>query len=441
LARAKSSVLAVKNQRLKLPIAKKPVFESLGDGISIGYRRNQAAGTWIARRADGKGGSWQRVIGTADDYALEDGKTILSWGQAQAKTFEAAKTLGVPEMVTPVTEPLTIAKALDLYDADLQTRGGDVGNAKRLRSHISKKLSERRIASLSAAELRDWRDGLAKKKLAPSSINRTCHAFKAVLNLSADRDESILSRTAWEKGLASLPDANEARNIILTDSEVKMIVDKAYAESQEVGLLVEVAATTGSRYSQIAGLMIDDLQDDRDAPRLMMPSSKKGKGVKKILRRPIPIPATLAGKLRKAAGKRSGDSALLLKPKRAQTVTEKKANKPAPPPESWHKSDHYRPFKRAVEAAFTKEDGKAVKLAGEYQIREVTIYALRHSSIVRQILANVPVRVVAVMHDTSVQMIEKNYSALLADHSDAIARAAILDLGAGKKDKKTRKAS
>ena len=35
---------------------------------------------------------------------------------------------------------------------------------------------------------------------------------------------------------------------------------------------------TGARPSQIARLDVADLQDGRDDPRLMMPSSKKGKG-------------------------------------------------------------------------------------------------------------------------------------------------------------------
>ena len=63
-----------------------------------------------------------------------------------------------------------------------------------------------------------------------------------------------------------------------------------------------------------------------------------------------------------------------------------------------------------------------------YSPNEITIYSLRPSSIARQILRGVPIRVVAVMHDTSVAMIEKNYSALLADHSDAITRAALIEL-------------
>jgi hypothetical protein len=60
----------------------------------------------------------------------------------------------------------------------------------------------------------------------------------------------------------------------------------------------------------------------------------------------------------------------------------------------------------------------------------VTIYALRHSSIVRQLLAGVPVRVVAVNHDTSVVMIERTYSRHIGDYADALARVALLDIAA-----------
>ena len=59
----------------------------------------------------------------------------------------------------------------------------------------------------------------------------------------------------------------------------------------------------------------------------------------------------------------------------------------------------------------------------------VTSYSLRHSSITRQLLRGLPIRVVAHAHDTSVPMIEKSYSALIGDHSDALHRAALLDLG------------
>ena len=304
-------------------------------------------------------------------------------------------------------------------------RGGDASNAHRLRLHIGQSLLDKAILATTAAELRDWRDELLAAKLAPATVNRISTAFKAALNRAADSDERIHSRAAWERGLKALPDADEARNIILPDADVRTIVAASYGVSRELGLLVEVAAVTGARYSQVANLLVGDLQDDRTEPRLMMPSAKKGKGAKRVLRRPVPISPLLAEKLREAADNRPDDAPLLLKPPSPQTNEEKKAGI-QPPAGPWRKSDHYRPFKRAVAAAFPIKE-KAGDAPGEEDSDPITIYALRHSSIVRQILAGVPIRVVAVMHDTSVQMIEKNYSKYLADHADAIARAALPD--------------
>jgi hypothetical protein len=56
------------------------------------------------------------------------------------------------------------------------------------------------------------------------------------------------------------------------------------------------------------------------------------------------------------------------------------------------------------------------------------MYALRHSSIVRQLLAGVPIRVIAVAHDTSIQMIERSYSGRIVDHTDALVRGALLNI-------------
>jgi len=178
---------------------------------------------------------------------------------------------------------------------------------------------------------------------------------------------------------------------------VRKIVAAAYAVAPQLGLWTEVAATTGARPSQIARLDVVDLQGDRADPRLMMPSSKKGRGRKRVERRPVPIPASLAAKLRQAAANRPGAAALLTKMDGTR----------------WQRADHVKPFALAAAQA---------GLAG------VTSIALRHSSIIRALLAGVPIRVVAVSHDTSVAMLERTYSAYILDHSDAIGRAALLDL-------------
>jgi integrase len=134
----------------------------------------------------------------------------------------------------------------------------------------------------------------------------------------------------------------------------------------------------------------------------MMPSSKKGKGTKRVTRQPVPIPQSLAVRLHELARERSsGTSLLLLRPSG----------------EPWIKASHSRLFARAA------------KRAGQ-DPGETTIYALRHSSITRQLLLGTPIRVTAVLHDTSVAMIERTYSKFIGDHSDALARPALLDLAA-----------
>ena len=223
-------------------------------------------------------------------------------------------------------------------------------------------------------------------------------AFKAALNLAATLDERIINHRAWEKGLASIPDAAAARNVIVAERDILKIIDGAYKVGAEFGLLVELDAVTGARPSQLARLEVRDLQGNRTDPRVMMPSSRKGRGKKNILRHPVPIPPSLAKRLHEVADGRPANAPLLRKPSG----------------EPWKRADHTRLFARAVRNA-------------ELDPAEITIYALRHSNIVRQLLNRVPTRIVAVNHDTSVGMIEKNYSAYISDHSDAITRAALLD--------------
>jgi hypothetical protein len=55
-------------------------------------------------------------------------------------------------------------------------------------------------------------------------------------------------------------------------------------------------------------------------------------------------------------------------------------------------------------------------------------YALRHSSIVRGIRQNLPVRLVAALHDTSVAMIERHYSKWIVSGLEDLARKAIVPL-------------
>jgi integrase len=393
----RSSSLETRTSRLKLSISKKPMFVKIAPGVGLGYRRNQTAGTWVARVADGKGGNWTKAIGNADDFDDADGGYVLDFWRAQEK----ARTLGRADRSGDIgsVKPATVAQALAAYAADLKTRGGDAGNVARVRMHLPARLLDKAVALLMTRELRRWRDSLAEH-LAAATVNRTTTGLKAALNLAAEHDERIGNRRTWESGLASIPDAEQSRNVILPEAAVRQIIAAAQQQSREFGLLIEVAAVTGARVSQLAQMEVQDLQAEREAPRLLMPTSRKGKGKKTTRRRPVPIPHGLATRLRVLTADRPATAPLLVKPSGA----------------TWKKSDHSRPFARAVAAAGQDPD-------------EVTMYALRHTNIVRQLLAGVPVRVVAVNHDTSILMLERTYSRHIGDHADALARAALLDTG------------
>src|SRR6266568_1667126 len=103
----RSNALEARTNRLKLAIARKPVWVRIGDGLSLGYRRNQTAGTWVARCADGRGGYSTKAIGTADDYENANGQDVLDYWQAS----DAARRLGRGE--TGESAPiLTVSDAL-----------------------------------------------------------------------------------------------------------------------------------------------------------------------------------------------------------------------------------------------------------------------------------------------------------------------------------------
>ena len=396
--RIRSGDLETRSSRLRLAVRKKPYAVGVGPGVHLLYRRNAKAGSssWTVKARDGRGGYWTKGFAVADDCEAADGGSILDYWQA----VDAARGLARSNAGNG-DKPITVAAALTEYENDLRARGGDIGNVARVRVHLPDALAAKMVNALAARDLQQFRDALVKKGLARDSVNRTGRALKAALTLAANHDERVSNRAAWRLGLAALPNAGQARNVILGDGQVIALVGAAYDISPAFGLLVEVAAITGARVSQIARVEVQDLQDDGTAPRLMMPSSRKGRG-RKVERRPVPITPSLAAKLRVAGAGRAAEGPLLVKPSG----------------DRWRKGAHGHPFGRAA-------------LAAGLDPAEVTIYALRHSSIVRALLASVPVRVVAAGHDTSVSMIERTYSKHIGDHADAISRRALLDPSAG----------
>jgi integrase len=382
--------IETKTARSKLPVSKVPVFVRLGQGVSIGYRRNAGgAGVWIVRLADGKRGKTEKRLAQADDLAPADGRNVMDFQQAA----EAARRLARGETEEANPAVLTLNDAIDAYKADLIARRAGVDNVSRLLFNLTPAMLKRPIALLDVTELRKWRDATVKR-MAPASVNRLVTILKAVLNLAASKDERLSARP-WEIGLASLPEATSARNVVLPAVTIRrLVVDAAPEQSHEFGLLVEALALTGARVSQLARCRLRDLVGER----LMIPSSAKGQN-KRASSVPVPISPALADRLRITAVGRSATDSLFVKPSG----------------EPWRKSDHARPFARAVMAIGEDPD-------------IITSYALRHSHITAQLLAGLPVQLVAKLHDTSASQIEKHYAAAIASHTDELVRGAMMNL-------------
>src|SRR5215472_6127269 len=382
--------------RARLPVQGRPHYVVVGPNVFLGYRRtSNGRGSWSVRVTVGRTYRLKKLAFADDLDAASPPKVLDYWMAA-----EAARVYGRTE----IAEPRTITDAIERYKLDLERRGGDAYNAQRALYHLTPALAEKLVDGLTVDDLAKWRDSLTAKGLKPSTVNRTVSCLRAALELAAESDPRIRNAHVFKTGLKGVADAQAVRNVILDDDMVHTFVAASYARSHALGVLADVMAVTGARPGQLARLQIADLRDGQ-APKLMMPRSAKGgsekRAARKLERYSVPITRALAAMLRDEVFGRNDHDAPLLR----QADGSPWGDKP------------HRFYQRDIIAV----------VASIGLDRSTTLYALRHSAIVRMLLRNVPIRLVAALHDTSVQQFEKNYSRFISEHVDEIARAALLE--------------
>ena len=394
------SALESRSARLRLKIRRRPYSgPSLARGMSLMYRRNKTNGTWVIKVSDGHGAYWTKGFALADDFEDTDGKNVLTFYDAQ----DAARKLARGGDGSTDSAPITVDGALTAYKTDLISRNSNPYNAQWPRVHLTHAVISKPVALLTATELKMWRDGLLTK-ISPATVNRLCACLSAALEQAALHDKRIQNRNAWEIGLAALPNAQQARNVILSDDTVREFVAAAYGIDGQFGLLTDTLAITGARPSQAVRLRVEDLHDHPVRPKLMMPKSAKGgdrnRAEKKLERYSVPITVQLAARLKAAAATGRADHAPLL----LQGDGNPWGDNPG--------ASYHRDVKKIVSDIGADPDA--------------TMYALRHSSIVRMLLKNVPIKLVASLHNTSTKMIEKHHARYITEHSDDVSRHALL---------------
>ena len=403
-------------RRKKLPVSSKPVWDTIGDarsGLKLGYYKGARGGSWVGKLVM-DGARVEAKLGAADDgegrgLSYRDAaKAAADWAEREeARLKESAnkKADRVP----------TVANAIEAYVRMRIARAERAGRdaQTRLARHVlsDAKLAATPVGRVSAKSLSDWRSRLPTT-MTPAGVNRLLNDLRAALNSHVAAHWRDLPATVGkeiEAGLKALPNAGTARQALLSDPDVRRVVDAAYGVDPDLGALALTLASTGARFSQAAKITVADLQPE--AGRIMVPTSAKGRGVKQRRYSAVPVGADVIERLTRLTAGRGGHEALLTRWISRQIG-----------PAEWEHVGR-SPWTNASE--MLRGWRKALTAAG---VPYVKPYALRHSSIVRALHSGLPVRVVAALHDTSSSMIERHYSAHILDMADELARGALVPM-------------
>lgn len=416
----KEAAITTRNARAKLEQQGRPYWRAIDAEIHLGYRKGKRAGVWVVRWPIGAGQYHQAAVGPADD---EISVGTFSYDQAVKRAIEIVTEIRRDEAAAAAGPIKTVASACEDYmrerDArESRRRGREVKSDARssLTLHVlSTDLAKVELHKLTAANLTDWRKALSGK---PATQQRIVNDLRAALN-AADSD-GVLASVLKVGFKASVVDDDEGVEVaregqILTDAQIGKILSAAKSNDTMGGWdgdlfrLVLLLAATGARFGQVARLRVGDFQPDRS--RILMPKSRKGKG--KTGSTPIPLGRDVVTALLPAFTGRASDAPLLER-WRSKQVPGKVATWERDSRGPWYSaSEMLRPWVLICEAA---------------EMKDIVPYSLRHSSIVRGLRQNLPVRLVAALHDTSVAMIERHYAKWVADGLEDIAAKAIIPM-------------
>ncbi|WP_163265623.1 tyrosine-type recombinase/integrase [Chelativorans alearense] len=413
---------------------------------AIYYRKGVRGGVWFARWRNHLSGAAYRqaAIGPANDVNDKPTEGLLTYSQAEKEARQIVERARQEAKATADGPPLTVRFAVETYIAERDAResrrkGRPVRSDahQRLARYVlgqeargkqkavpAALLADVALHALKEKDLLKWRAGLPET-LKASAVQRTINDLKAALNAAygahRDRLEPTLPEIIRHGLKAVAVDADEAEprardNQILTDAQVGRLISAAQdidAEQEWDGdllRLVVVLAATGARFSQIVRMKVGDVQ--RAQGRLMVPVSRKGKGGKRGSV-PTPVGKDVLDTLQPVVTGRANDDPLL----------ERWRHKQEPGSVgNWQRAGR-GPWQSPSELVRPWHGIRA-----RAEMPDVIPYALRHSSIVKGIRANLPIRLVAALHDTSTAMIERHYSKWITTGLEEMARAAIVPL-------------
>lgn len=403
-------------------------WRSLDPDTHVGYRKGARAGRWLVRWRSGTGYR-QATLATADDVLAADGKATLTFDQATRAARDYVEQARVAAASAAAGPTQTIRMITEAYADAIEARQSRAGHAvskdarSRFKHHVwSDDLADQILYDLKAKHLRNWRERTRAKGLGVATIKRVVNDLRAACNEAGRVHQTELPdrftielRDGFAVATQDRTSVKTRANVILSDESVRALIKAArevdsFEEWEgDLARLVIALAATGARFSQISRCKVVDLH--RDTKRLMVPVSRKGRGLKNRSHIAVAIGDDVISALGPSSEGRDRSEPLLQRwgYRRAGGLRwERNARR------AWLPSELTEPF------------AEIVKRAGLSS--EVTAYSLRHSSIARSLRAGLPVRLVAATHDTSSDMIETHYSAHIIDAMTEAARLVVVPL-------------
>jgi integrase len=268
---------------------------TLRDGLALCYRRtSQGFGIWSARIEDADGREELRRIGPADDHTDADGVTSFTYVQAQDVAREMAQHRPAPAYTVKdactdyVTWFRDNRKSIDATEATIK-------------AHILSALADRTIASLTAEDIKKWRDNLAQaharkrtrrgreqqhkrhdddeltpdqrdeaKRARRATANRILAVLRAILN-KAFQDGKARDDSEWRR-VKPFQKVDVPRIRFLTQDEAVRLVN---ACSMEFRPLLRAALLTGARYGELVRMKVGDFNPT--TLQIFVAPSKSGK--------------------------------------------------------------------------------------------------------------------------------------------------------------------
>lgn len=295
----RDSRLETREARLRLKTRKEPYWRLISEGIHLGYYRGDRGGMWHARVRTPDGKKYiKESLGQSDDYAVANGKSVLTFSQAQdqARKF-AARSIHDDNLED--NKPYTVKLAVEDYLDDFRANGKKslYSTETQISAHILPAFGDKLVSAITFRQLNAWKNKLATtNKRARSSTkfgenqqyvadlkndpeyqrkrrataNRIITILKAILN-HAYNTNRIQTNEAWKR-LKPFQHVSEAQIRFLTEAEIIRLLNACEPNFRS---LIRGALLTGARYGELTNLKISHFSTDNNS--ILISQTKSGK--------------------------------------------------------------------------------------------------------------------------------------------------------------------